>query len=172
VETWQLLDTALLRPIFRYNTSANEQIRKAAIVAGDELLRRPLDLWYGTMYDLLAHVTGAEQNWLIRVRDRATPPGMPSAGDYAGLDALLTRWRELDAEWEAYVATLHPTDLDASLRWTNQRGEPQEAPQWRPIVQVPFHSTEHRGHAGAGLTLLGIQHGQLDLLFQNPPIEA
>jgi uncharacterized damage-inducible protein DinB len=165
------VDATLLRPLFRFNSSANEQLRAAALDGGEALLRRPLEQWYGSVYHLLVHLCRAERNWLLRLRDGAVPPANTGDDEFPQLAPLLQTWHEVDGEWERYVATLSPQALAATAVWSNPRGGREESALWRPVIQIPLHSAEHRGVAGAGLTQLGVRHGALDFMAQSPPIE-
>jgi uncharacterized damage-inducible protein DinB len=156
------------RAMFRFNTWANEHLRAALVEAGDEAARRPLGLWWGTLFDLTAHVYGSERLWLDRI---AQPDaGVPAvrADDLRGVPDLLDRWRATDAEWERYVASLAPADLAEVRGYRRVDGSWLTLTTWQLLMQLAFHGQEHRGNAGDGFTLLGIRHGPLDFMRQFP----
>jgi uncharacterized damage-inducible protein DinB len=110
------MDTTLLQPMFRFNTSANEQVRQAAHAGGEALMRSPQEQWYGSVYHLLVHLCRAERNWLLRLRDGAVPPANTGDDEFPSLEPLLELWRDVDQQWERYVASLSPDALAATAR--------------------------------------------------------
>ena len=64
------MDQAAILALFRFNTFANESLRQPLLVAGDATARQPLDMWFGSVFSILAHVCGGEGTWLARLRDR------------------------------------------------------------------------------------------------------
>jgi uncharacterized damage-inducible protein DinB len=166
------MDPALLLPMYRFNTWANEHLRKAITGADEELVRRPLDLWFGSAFAILVHLCAGERIWLPRLRDGISPPRLLTEDDFPSVAALVEGWREADAQWEAYVATLTAEILEEPVRWTSQRGDSFTHARWQILMHVPFHSSEHRAHAATALTVLGIRHGPQDFHLQFMPPEA
>jgi len=165
------VDTTLLRPIYAYNTWANENIRRALERAGEERARRPLGLWFESVYAICAHICGGEQLWLRRLQGEQLQY-LPGAGDYPTLDRLLAEWREADAAWEEYIASVPPALLADVAEYPTQYGDTLRFARWQVLLHVPFHSAEHRAHAATGLTLLGVRHGPLDFHVQFMPPES
>jgi len=166
------MDPELLRPIYRFNTWANEQIRAAIAGADEALVRRPVDLWFGSAFAILVHLCAGESIWLARLRDGISPPRLLTAEDVPSVAALVETWGNLDAQWEAYVATLSSTALEEPVAWTSQFGDSFTHIRWQILMHVPFHSSEHRAHAAMALTMLGIRHGPQDFHLQFMPAEA
>src|SRR5581483_1680471 len=162
----ELMDTDALRAMHRFNTWANAGIRAGLERAAEADLRRPLGLWFGSAFDILAHLVAGEQVWLARLRDGQTPDRLATAADFPTTAALVGRWRRLDQDWEAYVASLSDTALLEEVRWISQAGEPFTHVRWQLVMHVPFHSSEHRAHAATALTLLGVRHGPQDFHLQ------
>ena len=154
-----------LPAVYRFNRWANEHIRAAVTAAGEERARRPLDLWFGSLFAVLAHLVAAEAIWLPRLRDGVSAPRLLAADDFPSLDALVSEWRDLDARWESYVATLSPAELAADVTWTNTRGVVSVLPRETLVLHVAFHSSEHRAQAALALTQLGISHGPQDFFL-------
>lgn len=160
------MDIDLLLPIYRFNTWANESIREALLAAGDERARRPLDLWFGSAFAITAHICAGEAIWISRLRDGVTPARLLGEEDFSGVAALMEHWRDLDRQWEAYVASLTPAALEEVVPWTSQHGEDFTHIRWQILLHLPFHSSEHRAHAATALTLLGVRHGPQDFHLQ------
>src|SRR5712692_6046107 len=100
------MDLAGLQAMYRFNTWANEHLRQGIERADESLLRRPLDMWFGSAFNILAHLCAGEAIWLARLRDGQTPARLQTAADFPSLQVLLETWRNLDSEWEAYAGTL------------------------------------------------------------------
>lgn len=167
------MDPALLVPMYRFNTWANEHIRQAIEGVDEALVRRRLDLWFGSAFDILAHLVGAEEVWFFRLSAGVSPTKLPNANDYPSVAELVEDWRDVDAAWEEYAGGLTAEALDGIVEYTRQNGSRQSQPRWQPLVQVVFHGAEHRAHAGVALTQLGITHGLQDFNYMFiPPVGA
>lgn len=166
------MDTAAFLPMFQFNTWANEGLRAALTGVSVEYLRRPLGLFFNSAFDVLAHICAGEYIWLARLRDGENPPGLLSGDDFTSAVELADLWRDLDAQWEAYIAGLSTDALDEIVTWESQRGGTFSHVRWQLVMHVAFHGSEHRAHAGAALTKLGLQHGPQDFHFQFMPETA
>ncbi|MGH2586533.1 MAG: DinB family protein [Dehalococcoidia bacterium] len=166
------VDPQFLRPMYRFNTWANEQIREAIAGADEALVRRPLDLWFGSAFAILVHLYAGEAIWLSRLRDGISPSRLLAEADLPSVAALVETWREIDVQWEAYVATLTAAALEEPVAWSSQFGDSFTHARWQILMHVPFHSSEHRAHAATALTALGIRHGPQDFHLQFMPPEA
>ena len=166
------MDPAPFLPMYAFNTWANEHLRTAVASAPEETLRRPLDLWFGSVFNIVAHLCAGEAVWLARLRDRQNPTRLLTATDFPTGRALVDTWRDLDYQWEAYLATLTSVALEDNVTWTSQFGGTFIHRRWQLLMHAPFHSSEHRAHAATGLTALGIGHGPQDFHLQFMPPDA
>jgi uncharacterized damage-inducible protein DinB len=166
------MDPATFVPMYAFNSWANEGIREGMQGVSADYLRRSVHLWFDSAFGVLAHLCAGEQIWLARLRDGANPSRLLSAADFASTEELVTEWRRVDAEWESYVATLRSDELDEIVTWRSQRGGIFSHVRWQLLMHVPFHSSEHRAHAGTALTQLGLRHGPQDFHLQFMPEEA
>src|SRR6266511_125660 len=162
------MDQQLVRGLYRFNTWANEHIRDALNAADEDSLRRSLDnLWFGSLFSVVAHLCAGEAIWLARLRD-----GLPTAEDFSSAAELVATWRDLDQRWEAYAATLDAARLAEPVTWTSQLGDSFTHTRWQLVMHVPLHSSEHRAQAALALTALGVPHGPQDFHLQFMPPEA
>ncbi len=166
------MDQQLLQGLYRSNTWANEHIRDAMLLANDDALRRPLDLWFGSVFAVVAHICAGETIWLARLRDGMTPPRLLATEDFSLAAELVHTWRDLDEQWEAYVATLDAARLAEPVSWTSQLGDSFTHTRWQLVLHVPLHTGEHRAQAAVALTALGVPHGPQDFHLQFMPPEA
>jgi uncharacterized damage-inducible protein DinB len=160
------MEPAAIQALFRFNTFANESLREPLVASGEEHARRSLDMWFGSVFAILAHVCGGESVWLARLRDRDAEAASQTAADFPSLDALVERWRWMDAQWEAYAASLTAALLEEEIVSRRRDGNVYRFKLWQPIIHVANHSTEHRGHATVAMTQLGIPHANQDFLDQ------
>jgi uncharacterized damage-inducible protein DinB len=161
------MDPAGIQAMFHFNTWANDSVREGLLSADEQLLRAPVEgVWFGSIFYILTHILGAETLLLARVRDGAQSVRLPAVDDFASAEGLADAWRKKDEEWENWVATLTQAQLDEQITLPRRDGSSWRYQRWQPIVQIPFHSTEHRGHATVVMTQLGIKHGPQDFIQQ------
>jgi uncharacterized damage-inducible protein DinB len=94
----ETMDPDTIRALYRFNTFANEALRRSLLAAGDEIARRPVEMWFGSVFDILAHVASGEATWLGRLRDRQPQARGLSAANFATVADLVAAWRDLDAQ--------------------------------------------------------------------------
>jgi uncharacterized damage-inducible protein DinB len=94
-----------------------------------------------------------------------SPRGQWDPAEFADLDALQTRWAEVEAAFDAYLAGLTDDDLARDRSYTNFQGEVWTYPMWQQALHVVNHGTQHRSEVAAELTRFGHSPGWLDFLF-------
>jgi uncharacterized damage-inducible protein DinB len=161
-----MLEHDAIRALFRFNSFANEALRVPMLAAGDKAVRQPVSIWFGSVFFILGHVCAGEAVWLARLRDRQPQAQSLTPDSFPGVGALIETWRDLDAQWEAYVASLSAQDLEADIVSRRSDGRTYEFKLWQPVLHIANHSTEHRGHATVAMTQLGIPHSNQDFLDQ------
>ncbi len=154
------LDQAMIAAAYHYNTVTNERIRTAAERAGKEVLRQPSGQWFGSLLDVMTHLASAEHIWLVRLRDGATPGRHWVVADFPDAPALLSTWRDLDAQWETFVAMQTPEQLSGMATWRRTNGQEMTLPMWQVLLHLAFHGAEHRAEAALILTNAGVAHGE------------
>jgi uncharacterized damage-inducible protein DinB len=149
---------ALLRDLYDYNEYANNHLVEVAATARDEHLR--------DVIATLAHVAGAQINWLERwkggVNKRSTVDLQESIRTVNDLREAFARSH---ADLSDYTAALTDADIESSLAYKDSRGDPYERPLWQLLTHVANHGTYHRGEAATALTALGHSPGDLDYLY-------
>ncbi|MGI8553993.1 MAG: DinB family protein [Dehalococcoidia bacterium] len=160
------MEPAAIQALFRFNTFANEALRGPLLAAGDEVVRRPLTLWFGSVFNVLAHLCGGESVWLARLCDKQPQARTLTADDFPSVAALVETWRDLDAQWETFVGSLSAHALEEATIARRSDGNTYAFTFWQPLIHVANHSTEHRGHATVAMTQLGMPHSKQDFLDQ------
>lgn len=117
----------LIRRLHEHRSHVNRLLLDAASSLSDEDLRRPFDIGQGSLWRTLTHLYAAEFIWIevFHGNERAVVPGdlpgdLPGnqrgEGGFRSLAELRSRWEELDARWEKYLAGLTAAALDETVR--------------------------------------------------------
>lgn len=136
--------------------------------------------FFGSVCGTLNHIAVADTIWLRRfaghpdagpVLDPVRRLPAPAALDeilFSDHAALAAHRRMLDTLIQDWAATLTDAALDATLRYSNMRGQPFERPLGALVLHFFNHQTHHRGQATTLLSQLGQDVGVTDLLVLVP----
>jgi uncharacterized damage-inducible protein DinB len=165
------MDAACLQDLFRFNTFANEGVRRAMLTTDETLLRKPLEgYWFESLFILLTHTVSGETVWLDRLRTGNQAMTHLNPSDFTR-DSLVEAWRKKDGEWEEWAAKVSADSLVMEYQWRRSDGRLYNVLPWQAGAHVATHSTNHRGHVTVAMTALGIGHGPQEFLDQYRPID-
>jgi uncharacterized damage-inducible protein DinB len=102
--------------------------------------------------ELLAHVFGAEHNWLARIAGRVPTAAIWPAPAVEDCAALM---RSTHASWGAYLAGLSETELGRSVHYVNSAGAAFDSLVGDILLHVCLHGANHRGQVNALLRAAG-----------------
>jgi uncharacterized damage-inducible protein DinB len=119
---------------------------------------------FPSVRDTLVHLMLVEWVWLERWHNRA-PDKYPAAAEFTNLDAVRSRWLEIERDLLAYVAALKPDDLQRVVHHKTMAGAPQAQPLWQMLQHLVNHGTYHRGQIATMLRQLGAKPVGTDLIF-------
>jgi len=106
---------AVIRRLHEHRVWVNRRLRDAAARLTDAQLRQPFEIGRGSVWATLAHLYGAESNWLEALHGDENPPLLgPEAFD--DLSQLDYEWDRLEERWSDYLDTLTPAQLAAPVR--------------------------------------------------------
>lgn len=158
-----MISVSLLGDLYDYNYWARDRQLEACAALTDEQFVRPMGNSFPSVRDTLAHLVGAEWVWLERWHGRS-PRALPPGSDFTTLGAIEKRWREVERDVRAYLATLTEQALLRPLEYVNLKGEPFTYPLWQTLVHVVNHQTYHRGQITTLLRQLGTVAVPIDYL--------
>ncbi len=172
------MDKIFFRTLFEYTFWTDRQVWDCILTLTDEQFDEPLDYSIGSIRNHCAHMMSVEYWWLYFLEhgelpdfnalqvyfDKATPRSV-----------IRERWDEVEKGVLAYIDTLTPEELQREVKppfWDDGK-RPVRA--WEGLLQVAYHSTDHRAQILAGLHRLGAKTiGQDYLNFKDtmplPPL--
>lgn len=153
----------LIRDYYRYQKWATARVLdSAAHVPYDQLTVSVLP-GIDPVRSALVHVMWAQLLWLHRWQGLPWIPAF-DPGTFEDLESLRARWRDIDEETDAFIATLTDERLAAGFSYADTEGGAFDYPLWKAMLHQANHATYHRGEVAAVLTHLGASPGELDVL--------
>lgn len=132
-----------LRRLFRYDEWANREVITVL---------RGLSAPPPRSLKVLAHIVGAEQLWLDRLKQQ--PQSMPVWPELT-LDQTEDAQDALTQRWAAYFGGLTATALHRPMSYTNTRGEKWSSRVQDVLMHVIIHSGYHRGQIATDVRAAG-----------------
>ena len=158
-----MISLEVLRELYDYNFWARNQQLAACATLSEEQFTRPLGSSFGSLRDTLKHLVGADWVWVQRFHGQS-PQSVPWLNDAQTLEAMRGRWKKVEDDMRAYLATLQPEALGAPLTYQNFRGETWTYALWQCLVHLVNHGTYHRGQVTMALRQLGATPPGIDFL--------
>ena len=170
-ERFGMTATDLIRRLHQHRQWVNQRLIAAADSLSDSQLRQPFAIGQGSIWKTLTHLFAAEYVWLATLNGDESPltpgdvrgrlPGNQEGKDAAqSLDELLSRWSELDARWQDYLAGLTDTDLEDAVFKVSSLSGKRAATSRSDIL---LHVCTHAQYTTAQLVNMLRQAGQTDL---------
>jgi uncharacterized damage-inducible protein DinB len=144
--------------LFRYNAWANEQLLGACLTLSEEQLDTHLPSVSGSVRELLVHLAGAQQTFVLRTKGRQHEGELTRTSNWPGFEVLLD--------------VIHTTDqqlLEISERL--REGEEVDLPYVGKVFRYPKrffllhaleHGIEHRTEIRTALRHVGVETPDLD----------
>lgn len=157
----------VVRWLFAYQAWATPHIFVPAATLGAAEVNRPAVIaggqGTGSLFETLAHMTGAQETWLSRWEgnQRAT---LRSAADFPDLAALSRTWSAIEQRMGAFLRVISQAHLDSTFHYFTTTGVAQALPLGQTLVHAAIHATHHRAEAAVALTALGVPPAGMDLL--------
>jgi uncharacterized damage-inducible protein DinB len=146
-----------------YNRWANRRMYADAATLADEVRKRPLGLFFGSIHGTLNHLLVADYVWMRRFTGEGPVPERLSQILHDDFDALRTARAAEDERIIAFVAGIG--DFGRVIEYQNSTGKTFQQRLAPALTHFFNHETHHRGQVHAGMTIVGIREPQsLDLL--------
>jgi uncharacterized damage-inducible protein DinB len=150
-----------IRLLYEYDGWANRRVLKAASELSDEQFTRTISGSFHCLRDTLLHILGGEWIWLAYWRN---PPDSPaslselkakrdalfSPEAFPNLDALQSKWIEVESEQSEFISRLNNDSLAKMLPFRGTRLTLMQLMQ-----HVVNHSSYHRGQVAFIMRQLG-----------------
>jgi uncharacterized damage-inducible protein DinB len=118
---------------------------------------------YGDLLETLAHIYDAQKTWFDRAQTGRSGPRLDLAGA-PDIPAVRAKWRQLDADMEAYIAGLDAAALSEAVSYRSYYGGKGSYTRAEMLLHQAFHAHQHRGELALLLTQLGHSPGELDVI--------
>ncbi len=147
-----------LAEVFRYNRWANLQLFEACRSLSDEHLDTRVPGTSGTVRELLLHVVGGQQTFVLRTMGRQDGSGLSRSSPWPGFDALLELAGRSSEQLVEIAAGLFE-DSEVSLPYM---GKVFRFPKGFFLAHAAEHGVEHRTEIKLALAQLGVETPDLD----------
>lgn len=158
-----------IRPLFAYTEWANARIFECIDGLSDEQYTRTIESSFPSIAATLAHIISAEWIWLRRWKGES-PLAAPEWAGGAARETLHEELRAIEAERDAFLATLTDDALTVPFSYLSIKGDAFTRPLGVTLQHVVNHSTYHRGQLTTMLRQAGAAPPSMDLtLFLTNP---
>lgn len=159
-----MVDKSWIAMMAQYSRWMNEKLYAHAAALTDAQRKEDRGAFFKSLHNTLDHIVWADTIWLGRFT--GAQPSLPLAGSvlYPEFEALRARRGALDAEIDAWAATVSTAFLSAPLTWTSRiTGKSQTRAGSVAVTHFFNHQTHHRGQVTTLLSQCGIDPGVTDL---------
>ena len=147
-----------LAEMFRYNAWANRELFEACRSLTEEQLDMRIQGISGSVRELLMHIAGGQQTFILRTKGRQHEGELGRQSDWAGIETVIQVAASTSDELIAIAEKLED-DEEVGLSY---QGKTYQYPKSFFLVHAMEHSTEHRTEVKIALAQLGIETPDLD----------
>jgi uncharacterized damage-inducible protein DinB len=146
-----------------YNRWANRRVYNDSASLTDEMRKRPVGLFFGSVHGTLNHLLVADYIWMRRFTGEGPQPERLNQILHDDFSALREAREVEDERILAFVTGLD--GYDRVLSYQNSSGKTFQQALGPALAHFFNHQAHHRGQVHAGLTIAGIREPtSLDLL--------
>ncbi len=154
----------MLRTLIDYTYWAHSHVIASAATLSHADYMQPHGYSIGSVHAQLVHTMNAENTWLTRLQDQPATPAFDPV-DFADLDAVKSRWAQVEAALRGYVAALSAADLNREIAYHKSDGTAYRQGVGSILMHVVNHGTDHRAQTLALLHQRGAATRAQDLIF-------
>lgn len=148
-----------------YNAWANARLFEMALGLPDDLYRKDVGAYFGSLHGTLNHLLVADSIWMRRLTGTGDHPARLDAIMFDDLPSLYAARQTVDQRIIAFAQSLSDADLNAIWEYQTIGGVTYRQTRRDTLAHVFNHQTHHRGQAHTILTILGVtEPDSLDLL--------
>ncbi|NTU80027.1 MAG: hypothetical protein HGA45_11585 [Chloroflexales bacterium] len=147
-----------LAEMFRYNDWANRMLFEACRSLTDAQLDTQVAGTSGTVRELLLHIAGGQQTFVLRTKGRQHEGELGRGSAWPGIETVIQIAARTSAELIAIAEHLEH-DEDVALPY---QGTTYRYPRRFFLVHAMAHSTEHRTEVKVALAHIGVETPDLD----------
>lgn len=147
-----------LAEMFRYNAWANRELFEACRSLTEEQLDLQIQGISGSVRELLMHIAGGQQTFILRTKGRQHEGELGRQSDWPGIETIIHIIASTSDELIAIAEQLED-DEEVSLPY---QGKSYRYPKRFFLVHAMEHSTEHRTEVKIALAQIGIETPDLD----------
>jgi uncharacterized damage-inducible protein DinB len=149
-----------------YNGWANDRLYNGAASLGDDVYRRDVGAFFGSMHRTLNHILVGDQIWLNRFTGKGNLPKKLDEILHEDFSSLRAAREAEDKRIVAWIEDLNEEDLSRTISFTPITNPVPVTQHLAPAMSHLFnHQTHHRGQAHAILSILGEDPPPLDLVY-------
>ena len=144
--------------MFRYNAWANRELFEACRSLTEEQLDLQIPGISGSVRELLPHIAGGQQTFVLRTKGRQHEGELDRQSDWPGIETVIQIAISTSDELIAIAEQL-AGDEEVELSYL---GKTYRYPKRFFLVHAMEHSTEHRTEVKVALAHIGIETPDLD----------
>jgi uncharacterized damage-inducible protein DinB len=152
-----------VREQFEHYYWARDRQLQACASLTPEQFERPVGGSFPSLRETLAHLVAVEWIWLERWRGQSPKTLIPPS-EFPDVAAIAARWRAIESETRAYLATLEEASLACSMSFLSTRGERWTYTLWQMLTHFLLHQSYHRGQITNQFRLLAVEPPRVDFL--------
>ena len=146
-----------------YNRWVNQRMYTDAATLPDDVRKRPMGLFFGSIHGTLNHLLVTDYIWMRRFTGDGPQPERLNQILHDDFVELRTAREHQDERILGFVTNL--TDYDRVISYQNSTGKTYSQQIGPALTHFFNHQTHHRGQVHAGLTIAGIREpAPFDLL--------
>lgn len=147
-----------LAEMFRYNAWANRELFEACRSLTDDELDVRIPGISGSVRELLMHIAGGQQTFVLRTKGRQHEGELGRHSDWPGIETVIHIAASTSDELIAIAEQLKDNE-EVELSY---QGQTFRYPKRFFLVHAMAHSVEHRTEVKAALAHIGIETPDLD----------
>ena len=144
--------------MLRYNAWANARLLDACRALSERELDAGMPETSGTVRQLLMHIVGAQQTYVLRTRGRQHEGELNRSSPWPGMEQLITMAKSTSDELVAIAERLQP-ESEVDLPYS---GKTYRYPTRFFLVHAAEHGVEHRTEIKLNLANVGFPTPDLD----------